>query len=206
ERGARSAHGRPLGGGEGAQCGREGHRDRPAVPAPRDTDRGQGRQGCGGGRRPPVRAGQPMSRFFVDRPIVAIVIAVLTVILGLVSVVGLPIAQYPSIIPPIIQISTLYTGADALTIEQSVATPIEQQMNGVDKMLYLQSTNASDGTMTLSVTFDVETEVNIDQVNAQNRVAQAQPNLPADVNQFGLTYRSTVGLPLVVFPVYSPKG
>jgi HAE1 family hydrophobic/amphiphilic exporter-1 len=147
-----------------------------------------------------------MTRFFVDRPIVAIVIAILTVILGLVAMAGLPIAQYPSIIPPVIQIQTTYTGADALTIEQSVATPLEQQMNGVDKMLYVQSTNASDGTMTLSVTFDVETEVNIDQVNAQNRVAQAQPNLPVDVNQFGLTYRSTVGLPLLVFAVYSPKG
>src|SRR5438128_5556991 len=147
-----------------------------------------------------------MPRFFIDRPIVAIVIALLTVILGVVALVGLPIAQYPSISPPIIQIQTTYTGADALTIEQSVATPIEQQMNGVDKMLYVQSTNASDGTMTLSVTFDVETEVNIDQVNAQNRVSQAQPNLPADVNQFGLSYRSTVGLPLLVFAIYSPKG
>ena len=93
-----------------------------------------------------------------------------------------------------------------MTIEQSVATPLEQQMNGVDKMLYLTSTNANDGTMTLAVTFDVESEVNIDQVNAQNRVAQAQANLPADVNQYGLTYRSTVGLPLIVFALNSPKG
>jgi len=147
-----------------------------------------------------------VSRFFVDRPIVAIVIAILTVILGLVAMTGLPIAQYPSIIPPVIQIQTTYTGADAVTIEQSVATPLEQQMNGVDKMLYVQSTNANDGTMTLSVTFDVESDVNIDQVNAQNRVAQAQPNLPTDVNQFGLTYRSTVGLPLVVISLFSPNG
>src|SRR5213593_1830864 len=147
-----------------------------------------------------------MARFFVDRPIVAIVISVVTVILGLVSMSGLPVAQFPSIIPPQIQVQTTYTGADALTIEQSVATPLEQQMNGVDKMLYMQSTNASDGTMTLTVTFDVDTEVNIDQVNAQNRVAQAQPYLPADVNQFGLTYRSTVGLPLVLFVLYSPNG
>src|SRR2546425_1695202 len=144
-----------------------------------------------------------MTRFFVDRPIVAIVIAILTVILGLVALTGLPIAQYPSIIPPIIQIETPYTGADAVTIGQSVATPLEQQMNGFDKMLYVQSTNANDGTMTLAVTFDVESEVNIDQVNSQNRVSQAQPNLPTDVNQFGLTYRSTVGLPLVVVALYS---
>jgi HAE1 family hydrophobic/amphiphilic exporter-1 len=147
-----------------------------------------------------------MSRFFIDRPIVAIVISIVTVVLGLVAMTGLPIAQFPSIIPPQIQVQTTYTGADAVTIEQSVATPLEQQMNGVEKALYLQSTNANDGTMTLTVTFDVESEVNIDQVNTQNRVSQAQPNLPTDVNQFGLTYRSTVGLPLVVVALYSPKG
>src|SRR5437867_5111296 len=147
-----------------------------------------------------------MARFFVDRPIVAIVIAIVTVLLGLVAMTGLPIAQFPSIIPPPIQIQTTYTGADAVTIEQSVATPLEQQMNGVEKALYMQSTNANDGTMSLTVTFDVESSVNIDQVNAQNRVSQAQPNLPADVNQFGLTYRSTVGLPLVIIALYSPNG
>src|SRR5260370_66179 len=112
--------------------------------------------------------------------------------------IGLPISQFPQIVPPIIQIQTTYTGADSVTIEQSVATPLEQQMNGVDNMLYMQSVNASDGTMTLKVTFDIDTDVSIDQVNAQNRVSQAQPNLPTDVNQFGLTYRKTTGTPLMV--------
>src|SRR6058998_4002480 len=135
-----------------------------------------------------------MSRFFVDRPIVAIVISIVIVVLGLVSITGLPIAQFPSIIPPQIQVQTTYTGADAITIEQSVATPLEQQMNGVDKMLYLQSTNANDGTMQLVITFDIDTDVDIDQVNVQNRISQAQPNLPADVNQFGLTTRKSTGL------------
>jgi multidrug efflux pump len=99
-----------------------------------------------------------MSRFFIRRPIVAIVIAIVTVLGGLVAMEGLPISQFPQIVPPQILITAQYPGADALTIEQAVATPLEQQMNGVDDMLYMQSSNANDGTMTLSVTFDVDTQ------------------------------------------------
>jgi HAE1 family hydrophobic/amphiphilic exporter-1 len=147
-----------------------------------------------------------MSKFFIDRPIVAMVIAILTVVIGLVSMAKLPVAQLPDIVPPQISVSATYTGADALTIEQSVATPLEQQMNGVDNMLYMMSTNANDGTMTLKVTFDVGTNVDIDQVNTQNRVSQASPNLPTSVNQYGVTVKKLMGLPLLVLSVYSPNG
>src|SRR5579862_1833762 len=146
-----------------------------------------------------------MSRFFIGRPIVAIVIAIVTVLVGLVAMQALPIAQFPEIIPPQISVGATYTGADAVTIEQSVATPLEQQMNGVDDMLYMQSTNANDGTMNLTVTFDIATNPNIDQVNVQNRMAQAQPNLPPDVNTFGLTMRKSVGFPMLVVALSSPK-
>jgi len=147
-----------------------------------------------------------MSKFFIDRPIVAMVIAILTVVVGLVSMAKLPVAQLPDIVPPQINVSATYTGADALTIEQSVATPLEQQMNGVDNMLYMMSTNANDGTMNLKVTFDVGTNVDIDQVNTQNRVSQASPNLPTSVNQYGVTVKKLMGLPLLVLSVYSPNG
>jgi multidrug efflux pump len=146
-----------------------------------------------------------ISKLFINRPVVAMVIAIVTVIVGLVAMAGLPVAQFPDIVPPQIIVSTTYTGADAQTIEQSVATPLEQQMSGVDDLLYMQSTNANDGTMTLTITFDVDTSPNIDQVNVQNRVAQAQPNLPADVNQFGLSLRKSTGIPTLVFALYSPQ-
>src|SRR5256714_7233917 len=130
-----------------------------------------------------------ISDFFIRRPIVAMVIAIVTVIIGFIAMRGLPLAQFPDIVPPQIITSTTYTGADAITIEQSVSTPLEQQMNGVDNMLYMQSTNANDGTAQLAVTFDIKTDPNQDQVNVQNRIAQAQPNLPTDVVNYGITTR-----------------
>src|SRR5215813_6984960 len=147
-----------------------------------------------------------MSRFFVNRPIVAMVISIITVVAGLLAVRKLPVAQYPTIIPPQIIVSTTFTGADAVTVEESVATPLEQQMNGVDDLLYMQSTNANDGTMQLTVTFDIDTDPNIDQVNVVNRTTQAQPNLPPDVNQFGLAYRKSTGLPTLIVGLYSPDN
>src|ERR1700681_4994518 len=146
-----------------------------------------------------------ISKFFINRPIVAMVIAILTVIVGLIAMRSLPLAQLPEIVPPQVNVSTTYTGADAVTIEQSVSTPLEQQMNGVDNMLYMQSTNANDGTMQLTVTFGIETNANIDQVNVQNRIAQAQPNLPPDVNTYGLTLRKSTGFPMLVISLSSPE-
>src|SRR3954464_13896333 len=116
-----------------------------------------------------------MSRFFIGRPIVAMVIAILMVLVGAVAMATLPIAQYPDIVPPEIQLTTNYTGADAVSVEQSVATPIEQQMSGAKDLLYMHSPHANDGSFTLQVTFDVDSDIDIDQVNTQNKGAQAQP-------------------------------
>jgi hydrophobic/amphiphilic exporter-1 (mainly G- bacteria), HAE1 family len=147
-----------------------------------------------------------MSEFFVRRPIVAIVIAILMTLIGGVCILALPIAQYPQIAPPEIQVQTHYTGADALTIEQSVAAPIEQQMSGVDNMNYMYSINANSGDIRLIVNFDVATDPNIDQVLTQLRVAQAQSQLPPDVNNFGVTVKKSTTAPLMLISLYSPKG
>ena len=147
-----------------------------------------------------------MSEFFVRRPIVAIVIAILMTLIGGVCILALPIAQYPQIAPPEIQVQTHYTGADALTIEQSVAAPIEQQMSGVDNMNYMYSINANSGDIRLIVNFDVATDPNIDQVLTQLRVSQAQSQLPADVNNYGVTVKKSTTAPLMLIALYSPKG
>src|SRR6476619_1727632 len=146
-----------------------------------------------------------MSEFFIRRPIVAIVIALLMVIVGAICLLGLPIAQYPNIAPPEIQILTHYTGADALTIEQSVAAPIEQRMSGVDNMNYMYSINANNGDMRMIVDFDVATEPNTDQILTQLRVNQAQSQLPQDVNNFGVTTSKSAASPLMVLALTSPN-
>src|SRR5271154_5785413 len=147
-----------------------------------------------------------MASFFINRPIVAIVIAIVTVLLGLVSMLRLPIAQFPNIVPPEIQVKSTYTGADALTVEQSVATPIEQQMSGVDNMNYMYSINANNGQSTLTVNFDINTDPNVDQILAQMRQSQAASQLPSQVNNYGVTVQKSTSAPLMLFALYSPHG
>jgi hydrophobic/amphiphilic exporter-1 (mainly G- bacteria), HAE1 family len=148
-----------------------------------------------------------MSKFFINRPIVAMVIAIFTVIVGAVVVAGLPVAQFPAIAPPEVQLSAIYVGADAQTIEQSVATPIEQQMSGVDNMNYMYSLNATaNGQMRMIVDFDVATDPNTDLILAQSRETQAASQLPADVNNYGVTVQKSVLAPLMLVALYSPKG
>src|SRR5512138_1484213 len=145
-----------------------------------------------------------MSKFFINRPIVAMVIAILMVIIGLVAMSGLPIAQFPNIVPPEMVVNATYPGADALTVEQSVATPIEQQMSGVDNMNYMYSLNANNGTMKLTVNFDVKTDPNTDQILAQMRQGQANSQLPSDVVNQGVTVQKSTASPLLLFALYSP--
>ena len=148
-----------------------------------------------------------MSKFFINRPIVAMVIAIITVIVGAVVVTGLPVAQFPQIAPPEVQVTATYVGADAQTIEQSVATPIEQQMSGVDNMNYMYSVNATaNGQMRLIVDFDIATDPNTDLILAQSRETQAASQLPPEVTNYGVTVQKSVLAPLMLVAVYSPSG
>ena len=147
-----------------------------------------------------------MARFFINRPIVAMVISIIFVVLGLVAMRGLPVAQFPEIVPPEIQLKTTYVGADAETVEQSVAAPIEQQMSGVDNMNYMYSLNSSSGTMRMYVNFDVKTDPNTDVVFAQMRQTQAQSQLPTDVRNYGITVLKSAAAPLMLVSLLSPRG
>ena len=148
-----------------------------------------------------------MSKFFINRPIVAMVISIVTVLVGALTMLTLPVAQFPSITPPEIQVLATYVGAEAQTLEQAVATPIEQQMNGVDNMNYMYSVNATaNSTTTLIVDFDVKTDPNTDYILAQSRETQAASQLPTDVTNYGITVRKSVTAPLMWVALYSPHG
>jgi len=148
-----------------------------------------------------------MSKFFINRPIVAIVISIVMVIVGTITIFGLPVAQFPNIVPPEIQVLATYVGADAQTLEQSVAAPIEQQMSGVDNANYMYSLNATgNSTTTLIVDFDIKTDPNNDLILTQSRETQAASQLPTDVTNYGITVRKSVSAPLILLDLYSPHG
>ena len=128
-----------------------------------------------------------LSNFFIDRPIFATVLSIVIVILGVVAFVQLPIAQYPEVAPPMVQVSAIYPGANAKTVAETVATPIEQEVNGVERMLYMSSRCTNDGQMYLDVTFEVGTNLDMAQVLVQNRVSIAEAKLPEEVKRHGVT-------------------
>src|SRR5277367_4836300 len=147
-----------------------------------------------------------MSKFFINRPIVAIVIAIVMVIAGGAAMLSLPTAQFPPIADPQIQVTATYPGADALTVDQSVAVPIEQQMSGVDNMEYMYSLNANNGQMKLTVDFDVATDPNTDLILTQMRQSQSASQLPSEVNTQGVIVQKSTSAPLMLFDLYSPTG
>ena len=155
--------------------------------------------------RPPPLSERMLSRFFIERPIFANVIAVVTMIFGAVAVKNLPVEQYPQITPPTVQVTTTYPGANATVVANTVADPIEQQVNGVEHMLYMSSNSSSDGSYNLTVTFDVGTDVDIAQVLVQNRVQIAVPLLPLEVQQQGLVTKKQ-STDIVLFVVLTSPG
>ena len=146
------------------------------------------------------------ARFFVDRPIFATVLSIVIVIIGLVALQKLPIAQYPEVVPPTVNISATYPGASAKVVADTVAAPIEQEVNGVENMLYMSSTSTSDGVMALTITFKLGTDLNTAQVLVQNRVAIALPKLPEDVRRLGVTTTKRSTDLTMVAHLVSPDG
>jgi len=147
-----------------------------------------------------------VAEFFIRRPIVAMVIAILIVIVGLVAMGRLPIAQYPDITPPLVNVSGTYTGANAVNVEQSFATPVEQKVNGVENMIYMRSVNSSDGRMSLDVSFEVGTDLDIANVLTQNRVSESEASLPEEVKRLGVTVKKKLSFPLLLVTLISPDG
>jgi HAE1 family hydrophobic/amphiphilic exporter-1 len=147
-----------------------------------------------------------VSKFFVNRPIVAMVISIVLILVGLIVMQRLPISQFPDIVPPMINVTTTYVGASSLDVEQSVATPLEQQVNGVENMIYMKSINANDGTLTLQVSFDIGSDLDMSNVLTQNRVSQAQASLPGAVKNYGVTVKKSLVFPLLLVTLKSPEG
>lgn len=147
-----------------------------------------------------------MSEFFIRRPIFAIVISILIVIMGVLTMLGIPVSKYPEITPPMVQVTAFYNGANAVNMEQAVATPLEQQINGVEGMLYMKSINANNGSTSIQVSFDVGTD--LDKVNmlTQNKVAAATPFLPAEVKNIGVNVKKSLTFPLVLVSMFSKTG
>jgi hydrophobic/amphiphilic exporter-1 (mainly G- bacteria), HAE1 family len=147
-----------------------------------------------------------MAEFFVRRPIVAMVISIFIVIIGTISMLQLPIAQYPELTPPMVQVTGTYPGASAINVEQSMATPLEQEINGVENSIYMQSINTNDGYMTLKVSFTVGTDPDMNNVLTQNRVSSATPKLPEDVKRLGVSTKKSLAFPLMLVTIVSPEG
>src|ERR1700751_3799111 len=147
-----------------------------------------------------------LSKFFIERPGLANVIAILMIVIGAVALYGLPVAQYPNVVPPTVQVTTTYPGASARTLMETVALPIEQQVNGVESMIYMQSTSASDGSYTRTVTFNIGTDLDAAQILVQNRVASALASLPQPVQAQGVTVQKRSTAILLFVTLISPDG